>query len=62
MEYLPREPAAALADIRLYERIRRRRSRFNILSERVATGFAALPPDEGAAGIKAALRAERSGP
>lgn len=56
------KPAAALADIRLYERIRRQRRRFDALSERLAMGFVALPPDESAAGIKAALRAERSGP
>lgn len=56
------KPVAALVDVKLYERIRRQRSRFEALSERLAAGFAALPPEDGGAEIEAAIRAERSAP
>lgn len=56
------KPVAALVDVKLYERIRRQRARFDALSDRLAGGFAALPPDEGMAEIEAAVAAERPRP
>jgi prevent-host-death family protein len=55
------KPVAALVDVKLYERIRRQRARFEALGERLTAGFATVPAEEGMAEIEAALRAERSG-
>jgi hypothetical protein len=49
-----------LVDVKLYERIRRQRSRFEALSERLASGFSALPPSDGMAEIEAAVRDQRA--
>ena len=54
------KPVAALVDVKLYERIRRQRSRFEALSERLASGFSALPPRDGMAEIEVALRDQRA--
>jgi prevent-host-death family protein len=54
------KPVAALVDVKLYERIRRQRSRFEALSERLASGFSALPPSEGMAEIETAVRDQRA--
>ncbi len=56
------KPVAALVDVKLYERIRRQRSRFNALTERLAAGFSALQPDEGMAEIDAVIREQRAAP
>jgi prevent-host-death family protein len=56
------KPVAALVDVKLYERIRRQRSRFDALSERLAAGFASVPLDEGMAEIDAAIRDQRAAP
>jgi prevent-host-death family protein len=55
-------PLAALVDMRLYERICRKRSRFDALSGRLAAGFAGLPMAEGEAEIEAATRYQRASP
>ena len=54
------KPVAALVDVKLYERIRRQRSRFEALSERLALGFSALPPSDGMAEIEDAVRDQRA--
>ena len=54
------KPVAALVDVKLYERIRRQRSRFEALSERLASGFSALPLSEGMAEIESAVRDQRA--
>ena len=50
---------AALVDARLFERIRRMQARFDLLSQRLAQGFAATPQDAGMAEIDAAVQAAR---
>jgi prevent-host-death family protein len=54
------KPVAALVDVKLFERIRRQRSRFEALSERLASGFSALPPSDGIAEMEVALRDQRA--
>lgn len=54
------KPVAALVDVKLYERIRWQRSRFEALSERLASGFSTLSPSDGMAEIEAALRDQRA--
>jgi prevent-host-death family protein len=56
------KPVAALVDMKLYERIRRQRSRFDALSERLAAGFAGQPMAQGMEEIEAAIRDQRSAP
>lgn len=56
------KPVAALVDMKLYERIRRQRSRFDALSERLASGFAGQPMAQGMEEIEAAIRDQRSAP
>jgi prevent-host-death family protein len=56
------KPVAALVDIKLYERIRRQRSRFDALSERLAAGFAGQPMAQGMEEIEAAIRDQRTAP
>lgn len=56
------KPVAALVDVKLYERIRRQRARFDALSDRLAAGFAAVPPEEGMDEIEAAVRDARTSP
>lgn len=56
------KPVAALVDIKLYERIRRQRSRFEALSERLAAGFAGQPMAQGMEEIEAAIGDQRSAP
>jgi prevent-host-death family protein len=53
------KPVAALVDARLFERIRRLQQRFDQLAERLATGFAGIPEDEGQAEIDRAVAAVR---
>jgi prevent-host-death family protein len=55
------KPVAALVDARLFERIRRMQQRFDQLAERLATGFAGIPEDEGQAEIDRAVAAVRGG-
>ena len=56
------KPVAALVDMKLYERIRRQRSRFDALSERLAAGFAGQPMAQGMEEIEAAVRDQRTAP
>jgi len=56
------KPVAALVDMKLYERIRRQRSRFDALSERLAAGFAGQPMAQGMEEIEAAIRDQRTAP
>jgi hypothetical protein len=44
----------------MFERIRRQRSRFEALSERLASGFSALPPSDGIAEMEVAVRDQRA--
>ena len=53
------KPVAALVDARLFERIRRMQGRFDALCERIETGFATVPQEQGLADIDAAIAAER---
>lgn len=53
-------PVAALIDARLFERIRRARQRFDELSARLASGYANVPEEQGAAEIASVVREERS--
>jgi prevent-host-death family protein len=53
------KPVAALVDARLFERIRRMQGRFDALCQRIETGFAAVPQEQGLADIDAAIAAER---
>lgn len=54
------KPVAALVDARLFERIRRMQARFDALCQRIESGFAGTPEDEGLADIDAAVAAERA--
>lgn len=54
------KPVAALVDARLFERIRRMQARFDALCQRIESGFAGTPEDEGLAAIDDAVAAERS--
>lgn len=51
---------AALIDARLFGRIRAMRTRFDELSTRIASAYAAVPPTEGLAEIDAAARTVRA--
>jgi prevent-host-death family protein len=53
------KPVAALVDARLFERIRRMQGRFDALCQRIETGFATVPQEQGLADIDAAIAAER---
>lgn len=53
------KPVAALVDARLFERIRRMQARFDSLCQRIESGFANVPEDEGLAEINAAIESER---
>ena len=53
------KPVAALVDARLFERIRRMQGRFDALCQRIETGFATVPQEQGLAEIEAAIAAER---
>ena len=53
------KPVAALVDARLFERIRRMQDRFDALCQRLESGFATVPQEEGLADIDAAIAAER---
>jgi len=53
------EPVAALVDAELFARIRRMRSRFDELSQRIAAGFADIPEEEGMAEIDRVVYEER---
>ena len=50
---------AALVNAELFDRIRRMRSRFDALSERIALTYSDIPVDEGLEEIDAAVAAER---
>ena len=50
---------AALVNAELFDRIRRMRSRFDALSERIASTYSDIPVDEGLEEIDAAVAAER---
>ncbi len=59
------KPVAALVDARLFERIRRMQARFDALTDRLASAYAAVPMADGLAEIEAAaaaIRAETSKP
>jgi prevent-host-death family protein len=53
------KPVAALVDAQLFERIRRVQERFDALADRLARGYAGVPPAQGLAEIEAATRAAR---
>lgn len=53
------KPVAALVDARLFERIRRMQARFDTLCQRIESGYAQTPQEEGLAEIDAAIAAER---
>ena len=53
------KPVAALVDARLFERIRRMQGRFYELCQRIETGFATVPQEQGLADIEAAIATER---
>ena len=53
------KPVAALVDARLFERIRRMQERFDALCQRIESGFAKLPEEEGLAEIHAAVKMDR---
>ena len=50
---------AALVNAELFDRIRRMRSRFDALSERIALTYSDIPVDEGLEEIDAAVAAQR---
>ena len=50
---------AALVNAELFDRIRRMRSRFDALSERIALTYTDIPVDEGLEEIDAVVAAER---
>jgi prevent-host-death family protein len=50
---------AALVDAELFARIRRLRTRFDELSDRISQAYANVPPEEGLAEIDAAVRHAR---
>ena len=50
---------AALVNAELFDRIRRMRSRFDALSERIALTYSDIPVEEGLQEIDAAVAAER---
>ena len=54
------KPVAALVDARLFERIRRMQGRFDALCQRLESGFATVPEDEGMAEIEAAIAQDRA--
>lgn len=54
------KPVAALVDARLFERIRRMQARFDALCQRIESGFANVPEDEGLAEINATIDFERA--
>jgi prevent-host-death family protein len=54
------KPVAALVNTHLFERIRRMQGRFDALCQRIETGFAATPTEEGLAEIEMAVTQERS--
>lgn len=51
---------AALVDARLFERIRRMQARFEALCQRIESGYASVPQEEGLAEIEAAVATERA--
>lgn len=53
------KPVAALVDAELFARIRRMRERFDVLSDRIAEGYAQVSEAEGLAEIDAAVADER---
>ena len=53
------KPVAALVDARLFERIRRMQERFDALCQRIESGFAEVPEEEGLAEIHAAVKLDR---
>ena len=53
------KPVAALVDARLFERIRRMQGRFDALCQRIETGFATVPQEQGLADIDTTISAER---
>lgn len=53
---------AVLIDAKLFERIRRMQERFDELAARLAEAYAAVPEEEGMAGIQRAVAAERAKP
>jgi len=54
------KPVAVLVDARLFERIRRMQARFDSLCQRIESGYANVPEDEGLAEINAAIKSERA--
>jgi prevent-host-death family protein len=54
------KPVAALVDARLFERIRRMQARFELLCERLESGFAAIDEAEGMAEIDKAVKQDRA--
>jgi len=54
------KPVAALVDARLFERIRRMQARFELLCERLESGFAAIDEAEGMAEIDKAVEQDRT--
>ncbi len=55
------KPVAALVDAELFARIRRMQSRFDALSDRIATAFGDTPIEHGLAEINTAVEEERKG-
>ena len=51
---------AALVDAELFARIRRLRTRFDELSDRIAQAYANVPPEEGLAEIDSLVAQERA--
>ena len=55
------KPVAALVDARLFARIRQMQERFDALSGRIATAYAAVPMDQDLAEIDRVVAATRAG-
>ena len=53
------QPVAALIDAKLFERIRRLQTRFDVLSSRLETGFASVSEESGMAEIERAVAEQR---
>ncbi|SIT66019.1 prevent-host-death family protein [Ectothiorhodosinus mongolicus] len=53
------KPVAVLIDAQLFERIRRMQNRFDSLCQRLESGFAHIPENEGLAAIDAAIADDR---
>jgi prevent-host-death family protein len=54
------KPVAALVDARLFARIRRMQARFDSLCQRLETGFAEIPQQEGMSEIESVIEQDRA--